>query len=194
MEGNPGRRVWLVGSTSLVRRDHINREISDYLATQKDKIVFRGWDGISEVYLWNDGSGALAGAPHTCEGEWLPSRRGTIVYGEEYSKQAAMAWDAGRPEEFSAGIPGEFKAGRYRLRLRIKTEGGSGEALAAEIVSARTGERLRSLRVPAGSGWIEPEISFALREGDRPNLRIQIRGTSRVRLDYLDLVPEEGGQ
>ncbi len=193
VEGNPGRRVWLVGSTSLVRRDHINREIADYLATQKNKIVFRGWDGVSEVYLWNDGGGALTGARHTCEGEWLPSRRGAIVYGRDYSKQAALAWDPGRPEEFSAEILGEFKAGRYRLRLRIEAEGGSGEAFAAAIVSARTGERLRTLRVPAGSGWIEPEISFALREGDRPNIQVQVRGTSRVLLDYLDLVPEEGG-
>jgi hypothetical protein len=195
VEGNPGRRVWLVGSTSLIRRDHINQEIADYLAAQKDKIVFRGWDGVSEVYLWNDEAGGFAGVRHTCEGEWLPSRRGSIVYGEEYSKQAAMAWEPGRPEDFLAEIPGEFKSGRYRLRLRVKADGGDGESFAAAVVSARTGERLRSLRVPAGSGgWVEPEISFALREGDRPNIQIQVRGASRVRLDYFDIVPEESGR
>jgi hypothetical protein len=165
VDGNTGRRVWLVGSTSLVRRDHINQEISDYLATQKDKVVFRGWDGISEVYMWNDESGGLTGSRHTYEGEWLPSRWGAVEYGGEYSKQAAMAWEPGRPEEFSSEIPGEFKPGRYRLRLRIKAEGGEGEAFTA-----------------------------ALKEGDRPNIQIQIRGTSRVRLDYFDVVPEEAGR
>ena len=194
-EGNPGRRVWLVGSTSLVRRDHIDQAISDYLGTQKDKVVFRGWDGISEVYLWNDEAGALTGGRHTCEGEWLPARWGAVEYGAEYSKQAAMAWEPGRPDEFSAEIPGTFKAGRYRLRLRIKAEGGAGEAFAAAVVSAETGERLRTVRVPAGGGsWVEPEISFALREGDRPNIRVQVSGTARVRLDYFDVVPEEAGR
>jgi hypothetical protein len=195
VDGNTGRRVWLVGSTSLVRCDHINQEISDYLATQKDKVVFRGWDGISEVYLWNDEAGALTGGRHTCEGEWLPARWGAVEYGAEYSKQAAMAWEPGRPDEFSAEIPGTFKAGRYRLRLRIKAEGGAGEAFAAAVVSAETGERLRTVRVPAGGGaWVEPEISFALREGDRPNIRVQVSGTARVRLDYFDVVPEEAGR
>lgn len=195
VEGNPGRRVWLVGSTSLIRRDHINQEISDYLATQKDKIVFRGWDGVSEVYLWNDDAGGLTGGRHTFEGEWLPSRWGSIAYGEDYSKRAAILWEPGRRDELVAEIPGEFKAGRYRLRLRIKTEGGSGEAIAAAVVLAESGARLRSLRIPAGTGgWIEPEISFALRDGDRPNFQVQVPGTSRVWIDYFDIVPEGSGR
>jgi hypothetical protein len=195
VDGNPGRRVWLVGSTSLARRDHINQEISDYLAGQKDKVVFRGWDGIGEVYLWNDEASGLTGARHTSEGEWLPARWGTIAYDKEFSRQAAMVWETGRSDEFSFEIPGDFKAGRYRLRLRMKAEGGSGTAMAAEVTAAESGARLRTLRIPAGSGaWVEPEISFALREGDRPKLRIQVPGAARVVLDYFDVVPAESGQ
>ena len=195
VEGNAGRRVWLVGSTSLVRRDHINREIADYLAAQKDKIVFRGWDGVSEVYLWNDEAGRLTAGHPTFEGEWLPTRWGSIAYGEEYSRRAAILWEPGRRDELIAEIPGEFKAGRYRLRLRIKTEGGSGAAIAAAVVSAESGTRLRSLTIPAGTGgWIEPEISFALRAGDRPNFQIRVPGTSRVWIDYFDIVPEGSGR
>lgn len=195
VEGNAGRRVWLVGSTSLARRDHINQEISDYLATQKDKIVFRGWDGISEVYLWNDNAGVLTGGRHTFEGEWLPTRWGSIAYGEEFSKGAAILWEPGRRDELVAEIPGEFKAGRYRLRLRIKTGGGGGTAFAAAVVSAENRARLRSLTVPAGTGgWIEPEITFALREGDKPNFQVRVPGTSRVWIDYFDIVPEGSGR
>jgi hypothetical protein len=195
IEGHPGRRVWLIGSTSLVRRDHIDQPIADYLEMNKDKVVFRGWDGISQVYLWNDAGGMLTAGRHTSEGEWLPARWGTVAYGPEFSKQAAMTWAPGRPDELIYEIPGTFKAGRYRLRLRARAEGGSGEAFAAAVLSAETGERLRTVRVPAGGDvWSEPEISFALREGDRPNLRIQVTGTSRVSLDWMDVVPEEGGR
>ncbi len=197
IEMSPGRRVWLIGSTSLARRDHINAEISGFLRRQEDRIVFRGWDGISAVYLWNDRSGAFSGPAHTMEGEWLPARRGRVEYGEGASRNAWMAWPAGRREELDADLPGEFAAGRYRISLRTRSgksgrDGATGteEAMTVSVLSGRTGQRLRTLRLPAGES--ESAATFALEEGDRPKLRILVRGTASAALDWIDVLPVGG--
>jgi hypothetical protein len=194
IEGHPGRRVWLVGSTSLVRRDHINREIADYLAAQADKRVFRGWDGVSEVYLWNDREGAFAAAPRTMEGEWLPARRGSVAYGEGASRRAWMAWPAGKKDDVAVDLPGELATGRYRVRLRGRTGPGQAgaEAMRLIVLDGRTGGTLRTIRLEQGRGtYAESEASFGLRRAGPVRLRVLITGAADADLDWIDVTRVE---
>jgi hypothetical protein len=201
VEGNPGRRVWLVGSTSLVRREHINNAIADYIRSRKENLVFRGFDGLSEVYLWNDTGRELTGEPHVLEGEWLPARRGSVAYGEGASKKAWMAWPAGRRDEFDVEIPAGFEPVRYNLKLRVRTgpDGAGQEALSVAVLDPRTGDRLRMIRVPAngrsgGGGYAEYEASFAAREKGGLRLRLLVTGAADCDLDWIDIRPAEEGK
>lgn len=201
VEGNPSRRVWLVGSTSLVRREHINSTIADYIRSRKENLVFRGFDGLSEVYLWNDTGRELTGEPHILEGEWLPARRGSVAYGEGASKKAWMAWPAGRRDEFDVEIPAGFEPVRYNLKLRVRTgpDGAGQEALSVAVLDPRTGDRLRMIRVPAngrsgGGGYAEYEASFAAREKGGLRLRLLVTGAARCDLDWIDIRPAEEGK
>ncbi len=194
IEGNPGRRVWLVGSTSLVRRDHINREIAEYLASQADKRVFRGWDGVSEVYLWNDREGAFNAAPRTMEGEWLPARHGTIAYGADASRRAWMTWPAGQKDDVAVDLPGELAAGRYRIRLRGRTGPGRAGAEAVRLIvrDGRTGRTLRTIRWEPGRGaFAESEATFGLETAGSVRLRVLITGAASADLDWIDVAPVE---
>ncbi|MCX6561115.1 MAG: glycosyltransferase family 39 protein [Candidatus Aminicenantes bacterium] len=194
IEANPARRVWLVGSTSLVRRDHINREIADFLAGQADRRVFRGWDGVSEVYLWNDPVGGLTSGTRTLEGESLPARRGRVAYGGDASRRAWMSWPQGRRDEFSVDLPGEYPPGRYRLRLRGRTgrEAGGREALILAVMDSRTGETLRTIRLASGlEAFAEVEASFGVRTPGALRLRVLAPGATTADLDWIDIVPSK---
>jgi hypothetical protein len=201
VEENPGRRVWLVTSPSLLRADHVNREIHDYIAVQNaDKIAFRGKDGMSEVYVWNAPE-LTAGGRRALEGEWLPALRGEIVKGAEMSGGEAIAWSgmARRADEFPAKIAGEFPAGAYRTMIRYRTGPGYSEAKAARfsVVDGRGGH-LRTIALTEASrpadaaGWRTAEAGFSLiREG---NLRILalIPAGCDLMIDYIDIRPKEG--
>jgi hypothetical protein len=201
VEENPGRRVWLVTSPSLLRKDHVNEEIREYIAVQNaDKLVYRGKDGMSEVYVWNAPE-LTAGGRRALEGEWLPVRRGMILKGAEMSGGEAIAWSgsARRADEFPAKIAGEFPAGAYRTMIRYRTGPGYAEAKAARfsVVDGRGGH-LRTIALteasrPAdASGWRTAEAGFSLpRDG---NLRILalIPAGCELTIDYIDVRPKEG--
>lgn len=190
IEGNPGRRVWLIGSTSLARRDHINSELAGFLDSQSDKRVFRGWDGVSQVFLWND-AGATVGPAYGLEGESLPVRRGTIGYGRDASRGAWMAWSGERREDVWYDWPEPLAAGRYRLRVRFSAGPGAaadGPALAA--IDPRSGAVLRVLRGAGGDGlFSEAEAVFALERPGPLRLRWKAPQGLPVRLDWIDVLP-----
>jgi hypothetical protein len=198
VEAEPGRRVWIVGSPSMLRRDHVSADISDYVRSRPENLVFRGKDGLSETYLWNDTAGELAGKRRTLEGEWLPARWGTVAYGEGASRKAWMAWKDGRRDEFEVVLPDGFEPIRYDLRLRAKpgkVRTGA-EALAVAVLDPRTGDTLRTLRVPArdgaGAGWEETyHASFQAREKGGLRLRFWIPAGASIDLDWIDIVPSE---
>ncbi len=165
-----------------------------YLASQADKRVFRGWDGVSEVYLWNDREGAFSAAPRTMEGEWLPARRGTIAYGADASRRAWMTWPAGRKDDVAVDLPGELAAGRYRIRLRGRTGPGRAGAEAMRLIvrDGRTGETLRTIRWEQGRGGLR-RVRSDLRPGTAGSvrLRVLITGAASADLDWIDVAPVE---
>lgn len=194
---NPGRRVWLVGSTSLQRPEHINREIQAFLAAESPRRVFRGWDGVSWVYLWNDPDGALTAGSHTLEGEWLPARRGAIAYGPGDSHGARMAWAGGRRDEFEVFVPEGIDPIRQELILRAAPGAASGgaEAMSLAVLDPRTGDTLRTLRVPARSAAGPAQdyrVSFQAREKGGIRLRFRIPAGASIDVDWIDIAPAEG--
>jgi hypothetical protein len=202
IERNPGRRVWIAGSPSLQRPDHVNAEIAAYVRSRPENLVFRGKDGLFEVYLWNDSAGELAGPARTLEGEWLPSRWGSVSYDPHASRGARMSWRAVRRDEFDVVLPGGFEPSRYDLRLRARagrTGAAGAEALAVAVLDPRTGDLLRTLRVPAGgrSGAGETEdyqVSFQAREKGGLRLRLLVPAGADLDLDWIDLTPAGVGR
>jgi len=196
VEGNPGRRVWLVGSPSLLRRDHINQAIYDYVAVENaDKLVFRGKDAMSAVYLWNDPA-FVAGPRRAVEGEGLPARWAEVEFGEAMSKGAAATWSGRqkRDDLFEAKAGGPLAAGTYRCLVRWKSDPtGSGPASLA-VVDGR-GERLRSVALaaegPASGAWREDSFAFVLKAEGPVHLRFAVPARSRLSVDWVDLLPEE---
>jgi len=197
-EENPGRRVWLVGSPSLFRRDHINQEIHDYIAVQNaDKMVYRGKDAMSEVYLWNDPA-LRPGARRAAEGESFPSRRGRIEYGEEFSQRAAIAWPGTQTknDEFIVKLGRTLAAGTHRAAVRYKAAPASSAARPAVLsVIDGGGERLRiQALAPEGTSpaWREAVFSFILPKEGEIRLRMAVPPGCALEIDYVDILPGEG--
>lgn len=201
IEANPGRRVWLITSPSMFRNDHINPPLYDYIWVENgDKLVWRGRDGMSEVFVWNDPQLA-AGGRRTCEGEWFPSRRGTVVQGAGLSGGAGMSW-AGReakPDDFTARIVRVQPRGSYRASVRYKA--GEREEAGAAARLAITDGRGRSLRTivlsraerPAGKdGWREAEAEFLLPGRAALGLKIHVPASTPLEIDYVDIRAKEG--
>ncbi len=203
IEGQEGGRVWLATSPSLLRTDHIKQEIRDFIAVENaDKLVFRGKDGMSEVYVWNDPD-LVAGGRRAVEGEWMPTLRGAVVSGPDYSGGQALAWDgtAKRPDIFTAKAAGILAPGSYRAVIRYKNRPGSAGNPAGRIaVVDGRGGRLRTVALseearPAGEGgWRVAEVEFILDLEQRPGVRVEIPAGCAVALDYVDFRPKEGGR
>jgi len=196
LEGNPGRRVWLVGSPSLLRRDHINPDIFDYIAVQNaDKLVFRGKDAMSSVYLWNDPI-FVAGPARAAEGEGFPARWAEIEYADGLSKGAAAAWSGSqrKDEAFDVRIGRPLAAGTYRCLVRFRGGAGGARPAALSVVDGR-GERLRSISLAgdgaSGDAWREGGFVFALKAEEEIRLRFAVPARSRLSIDWVDIVPEE---
>jgi len=199
IEGHTGGRVWLVTSPSLLRTDHIKQEIRDYVAVQNaDKLVFRGKDGMSEVYVWND-PGLIAGGRRAVEGEWMPARRGTVISAAGTSGEQAMSWDgtAKRADEFTAKVTRVLAPGSYRAAIRYKTGSVSpgGPTGRIAIVDGR-GIHLRTVALssesrPAGEGgWRVAEVEFILDREQNIGVWAEIPPRCAVTIDYVDVKPK----
>jgi len=194
VEADPARRVWIVGSPSMLRRDHVSTDISSYVRSKPENLVFRGKDGLSETYLWNDAAGGLTGPPRTLEGEWLPARWGAVAYGEAASRKAWMSWRGGRREDFEVVLPDGFDPIRYVVTVRAKAGAvpAGAEAMAVAVLDPRTGDTLRRLRIPAGRGeWTESRASFQAREKGGLRLRVWVPAGADLAVDWIDIKPEE---
>jgi len=192
LEADPGRRIWIVGSPSLLRRDHVSTDISDYIRSRPENLVFRGKDGLSETYLWNDAAGELTGPSRTLEGEWLPARWSAVAYGEGASRKAWISWTGGRREDFEVVLPDGIEPVRYDLKLRARsgTVRSGAAAMAAAVIDPRTGDTLRTLRIPAGSGsWTDYQVSFQAREKGGLRLRFWVPAGAFVDVDWIDITP-----
>lgn len=122
LEANSERRVWLITSPSILRRDHINAEIAGFIQSHPEKRAFRGKDGMSEVYLWNERDGILSGPGYALEGEWIPLRQGRVVYDEKASRGTALFLEKSKDKKFtfSVLVQKNVLQGRHKLVIRAK--------------------------------------------------------------------------
>ncbi len=202
---NPGRRVWLIASPSLERRDHISREIADFILSDPARLVFRGKDGISAVFLWNEQPAELTAGGLAVEAEWLPARSSEVVFGQEFSKKAGLRLIPGKGKEvFRYTMPHNLPAGRYRLTIRAvlpplrpgapAVSGGpegSGKLLGITVLDEKNRERLRTvfLTEEESLGAAPARTDFVLRRDGRPTLEFLYDGTREIWLDGLDIEP-----
>lgn len=212
VEGHPGRRIWLVASPSLDNPGHILPEVADFIRSDPGRLVFRGRDGLSGVYLWHDARGEFAGPPRALEGEWIPEPPGRLAFAPDASRRCALVLDkrdAKRPAAFEAGLSELLPPGHYRLVLRAKTDapGILEKILAVSLQAGKNERELRSASV-AGSDFDAADVykEFAwgfvqTRSDPQPVvLKFLFSGRASLTLDYLDIRPaeadgaEEGGQ
>jgi len=123
---NKEKRVWLITSPSLGRRDHINQEIADFIENS-ERLVFRGRDGISRVYLWSDLLEDQKIRPQGLEAEWFSFPLGVIQDDENASQKRAIFLDKAKDKRGVLSlVPGIiYQPGEYKLTLRIKTDDNS---------------------------------------------------------------------
>ena len=199
VEGNPGKRVWLIASPSIENPGHIRQEVADYIKSDPGRLVFRGRDGMSGVYLWHDIKGEFAGPPPSLEGEWIPEAPGRIVFAPDASRQCALFLDKKkmrRPAAFDAGLPAPLPAGRYKLVMRAKTDqvGLLEKILGISIQAGKAGTNLRSVTI-AGSDFegagVYKEFSweFFLKREEALRFEFLFTGRGALTLDYLDIQP-----
>ncbi len=198
IKDNPGRRVWLIASNSLYRRDHINDAIHDFVLANSDKLVFRGKDEQASVYLWNEEPPRLTAGSHTFEGEWLPVSKAPVAYRDDLSKECGLELKpgAGRRETFSCDLGRTWPAGRYRLTLRAASAEPPSTAETALVLNLVTdkGAKVRSVSIGpslfASPGRLQDiSVEFVLAGESRLLLKGLITGRAGILLDAGDITP-----
>ena len=199
VEDNPGKRVWLIASPSLGNPAHVRTEVADYIKGDPGRLVFRGRDGMSSVYLWHDAKGEFAGPLRSFEAEWIPEPPGRIVFAADASRQAALLLDKKRmkrPAAFEAGLPDPLPAGRYNLVIRCKTDevGILEKILGVSLQAGKAKTEVRAFTV-AGSDFEGPGLykefswDFFLKREEPLNFKFLFTGRAALTLDYLDIRP-----
>jgi len=197
---NPAQKIWIIASPSLHRTDHIKAEIAQYIRRDPNRLVFKGKDGMSEVYLWNEGMGYLTASHHSLEGEWLPLPFGRVEFSEISSKGCALFLEKNTGgNRISRFVTHDsFAAGPYRLVFRLKGDSFSiGDRLFGIAIESReagahdrtcfvSGEMLK-----AGNCYQDFEFSFYQRQEGPVRLKVLFTGKGNIWLDYLDFLPVE---
>lgn len=204
IEGTPGKRVWLIASPSIDNPGHIRPEVAEYIRSDPGRLVFRGRDGMSAVYLWHDAKSEFAGPPRAFEGEWVPEPPGRIVFAPDASRRCALVLDKKRmkrPAAFNVDLPAPLAPGEYKLILRAKTdEVGILEKLLSISLQAGKGRaEIRSCSV-AGSDFEGPgaykefawEFSLRRLEPQPISLKLLFTGRAALTVDYFDIQPAGG--
>jgi len=197
IEENPGRRVWLIASPSLYRRDHISKDIADFVLADPGRLVFQGKDGMSAVFLWNEKPAVPAAERHTIEGEWLSALSANIVYGDVFSKQAALEFRPGKGRDvFRYRMSDELEAGHYRMEFRLAPATGSAaqlsgpeprKVLGLTIVDQADGAKLRTISLQPGQAQASAE--FILSHASKLRLDFVYSGQAVLTLDWIDIKP-----
>jgi hypothetical protein len=199
VEENPGRKVWIITSPSILRRDHIRENIAQFIKSDPDRLVFRGKDRMSEVYLWNETVKKLTGPPHTMEGEWLPVLFGKTAYEEDASKGSAFFFPKGEDGIKLCYYTTEqtFSPGRYSISLRLKADNydrkkrlfgvsvlkGNSEGQVASLIV--TGDMFDKSRTYQDFG-----LTFYQSQEGRLRLKFLFTGHGNAWLDYVDVKPK----
>ncbi|MFQ6082112.1 MAG: ArnT family glycosyltransferase [Candidatus Aminicenantia bacterium] len=197
---NSNKRIWIITSPSILRTDHINKEIADFIKDNSDKLVFRGKDGMSEVYLWHDKGKKLIGKNHTLEAEWFPLPFGKVVYQLDASKGSALFLDRVKDKRkfINFKLNKIYLPGHYKLILRLKTDDNSikEKILGIAIFSKRGKERIYSNFLTGNefkknNRYQDFEFRFFLNREDELQLKILFTGKGSLWLDYFDIIYSE---
>ena len=123
IDQNKDKRVWLITSPSLGRRDHINQEIVDFIENS-ERLVFRGRDGISRVYLWSDLPQDQEIRPRGFEAEWFSPPLGEIQDDEYASQKRTLFLNKSKDDRGSMSLAPStiYQPGEYKIILRLKTD------------------------------------------------------------------------
>jgi len=201
IQAHPGQRIWLVTSPSMFRTEHINTALYDFISVENaDKLAYRGKDGMSEVYVWNDPE-LTAGGRRACEGEWLVVRRGAVVTGPGMSGFAAVSWDgsAAKADDSTTKIVRRLAPGSYRASVRYKAAPGQADKTAGRILLVPgKGRPLRTIilsgdaRRPDADGWRIADVEFLVPRETAVSVRVQVPAGCVLMIDYLDLRLKEG--
>jgi len=193
-------RVWLVTSPSIYRRDHISQEVADFILSQKEHLLFRGRDEMSEVYLWPKEGEEVSGGQPVWEAEWLPAAWGEVRFDPSASRGSYLRWSA--PKAAQGKKDRSWKnpvlPGNYRLELRLRT--------VASQVPGRDGQLEITLRTkktrlvlfsrvikaselqPEGR-WVIKSSEVIVPPAEEFWLSVSFRGKETIDWDYLDLRP-----
>jgi hypothetical protein len=199
MENNPERRVWIIASPSILRRDHISADIAQFIKSDPEKLVFRGKDGMSEVYLWNDAERELIGPARTMEGEWIPSLFGKVVFEEEASRGGAFfipKWENGRKIGYYT-TEQTFLPGLYTVSLRLKSQDfgrGNDRLFGIAFLNGPKGDQMASHIVNADmikkrTGYQNYVFDYYHSKESRLYMKFLFTGRGDVWLDYVDIQP-----
>jgi hypothetical protein len=195
---NPARRIWIITSPSIEKKEHIKPEIANFIRGQTDKRVFRGKDGISEVYLWHDVDQELTGPEHTFEAEWYAQNQGRIIYDRSASKGGALCLDKDKDRErpLVVKLEQQFPKGVYKLVLRARSPGqvSRGKLLGVRILFKKKEDRNFQWAVAGeefshSKKYQDLEFEFAIETENFPRIWLKLSGASNLWLDYLDIIP-----
>jgi hypothetical protein len=199
LEENPKKKVWVIASPSILRRDHIKENIAQFIKSDPERRVFRGKDGMSEVYLWNETVQKLTGPAHTMEGEWLPVLFGKTTYEDEASKGCAFFV----PKEKDGGklcyytTEQTFLPGRYSISFRLKAQDfdrGEDRLLGVALLKGPKGDQLASYivngdMIEKGAGYQHYSFKYYQSQESHLYLKFLFTGRGNVWLDYVDIEP-----
>ena len=201
LEENPEKKIWIIASPSILRRDHINENIAQFIKSDPEKLVFRGQDGMSEVYLWNDSANELTGPSHTLEGERLSIVFGKAVFEGDASRGSAVfvpKWkNGGRLGYYTTEQT--FLPGNYLVSVRLKLQdfqrdntrlfgiallngGPNGKQVASYIVNGDM--------VKKETGFQNYSFNYYQNKESRLYLKLLFTGQGKVWLDYVDIEPK----
>jgi 4-amino-4-deoxy-L-arabinose transferase-like glycosyltransferase len=194
------RRLWLVVTPSLYKRDHISQEVADYILAQKDRLVFRGRDALSAVYFWPaEGEESLKKAP-AWEAEWLPASLGKIEFEASSSRGAYLHFAKGKGIQSKRNIPwkNELPPGKYNLLLALRTRSGE-EGRKSSLLEITLRTRKNNLLVfsrTIRSEDLRPEGRWRIfrsridwPQAEELGLSVSFRGEKSIDWDYLDFEP-----
>ncbi len=190
------KRIWIITSPSIVRRDHIHRNIASFIRERNsDKLVFRGKDGISEVYLWHDKDKLFTRENHTFEAEWFPVLFGKTVYELSASKGCALYLDKGENKRslINYSFERRFRPGKYELILRMKIDNKINKKILAITILNEKGERIL-YKFISGQKFIKEneyqkfKFYFFLHQESKIRLKILDFGENNIWIDYIDVI------
>ncbi len=191
------RRLWLVTSPSLFRRDHISEEVANFIQSQENHLLFRGRDGMSAVYFW-DKLNQKTEARFPCwEAEWLPASIGEIKYDPSASRGCYLRFPA-RPKLVGPKTfpwPESLSPGKYLLRLTFRnsqsgSSAGDGQ-LEITFRSRKTrlvifSDIIRTQELQPEGQWINLVREIAIPGAEGITFTLTYRGDKSIDWDFLD--------